>query len=73
VVERTKYATPPEKVLKRPHPGKGCNLGATPAGVGTMFGKKPVVATASRSYHRLRFFHPFGMADGLRLFKPKMH
>jgi len=31
-----------------------------------------VVATAMRSYHRLIYFHSFGMADGMRLFKPKM-
>jgi hypothetical protein len=30
-----------------------------------------VVATASRSYHRLWFFHPCGMVDSLRLPKSK--
>ena len=56
-------ATPPEKVLKRTAPRQGCHLCATPAGVGRRENRLPVVATASRSYHRLGLSNPFGITE----------
>jgi len=43
-----------------------CNLGTRgdicdPSGVGFIFGHKPVVAPATRAYHRLRLWYPSGI------------